>query len=706
MPIYTTSWFGNTFNGNPKVVQRRVDGFWVGPDGTCYATAIWDESALQAAMYRNGDFVGKLPGGNGRNAGGYFWATRAITGDSKNVYFSVSVPNPATKGARMWCIGRDTLAGQVANWPGQTDNLLKLVDAPTDQVSDILGMAAANGEVYVATQAPDMVWVVNADTGAIKNKFAASFPSALAADKAGRIWVVERNAKAGTAIETDSIASGFTIRAYTPDGKPTGAVIENPGRPLGLAVDHLGRLMVADDSARQQIVIYDVTGAQPREVATFGQRGGINGGVDGEGAPLKLPYPAGVGEDAAGNIYVASRYPSTGGCEIRSFTASGTPNWRLLNTEFQNTADADPGTDGQMVYTPYAAYKMDYSKADGKEATLVGETIDKFRFPGDPRLHGDGLGPMVRHVGGHTLMYLIGQGSRIAIFRKEDNSQIFVPCGFWAASPFKQHAPNDDFPPSQPARGSYFWRDSNADGKWDASELIVDDGAKTQTYMKGGYANWVDSNGDIWSVAGEDEVLRLPLKGFDSHGAPEYDFSNAVNYGPPQGFAKAPFEKKISYHINRMVYEASSDTLYVTGYTDGDFATPTTPRGLVYDRVLGPELFCYTDFTKPTRKLTYRIALPYSRTDQTAGANGLNVAGPYMLIAAVGGGGNQNKVWVYDKLTGTQLGAMTPGANIGPFGWIDIVYGTNAYQQANGETVMFLEDVWKEKQVMFRITPK
>ena len=68
-------------------------------------------------------------------------------------------------------------------------------------------------------------------------------------------------------------------------------------------------------------------------------------------------------------------------------------------------------------------------------------------------------------------------------------------------------------------------------------------------------------------------------------------------------------------------------------------------------------------------------------------------------------GGTQNKIWVYDTETGQELGLITPGPETGAFGWIDVPFGMKAFARKNGETLLFVEDVWKEKQVMYRVNP-
>jgi hypothetical protein len=61
-------------------------------------------------------------------------------------------------------------------------------------------------------------------------------------------------------------------------------------------------------------------------------------------------------------------------------------------------------------------------------------------------------------------------------------------------------------------------------------------------------------------------------------------------------------------------------------------------------------------------------------------------------------------VYVYDTATGTSIAKLTPGIEVArESGWVDIPYGLRAYQRANGEYVVFVEEDAKAKVIMYRV---
>ncbi len=92
--------------------------------------------------------------------------------------------------------------------------------------------------------------------------------------------------------------------------------------PTALAMDNQGRLLVAENGSRQQVLIYNLT-STPTLVGTFGTQRGIYSGTPGEVGELKLGGLTGVGTDANGNIYVSLDGFNRSGTDLRKFNASG-----------------------------------------------------------------------------------------------------------------------------------------------------------------------------------------------------------------------------------------------------------------------------------------------------------------------------------------------------------------------------------------------
>lgn len=703
---YATSWFGNSFNGAPKLMQRQINGFYVAPDGTCYTNSGWDESGQDAGIYKDGDYLGRLPGIHDRvTLGG-----RALTGDAKYIFYSAQRVTKDKPDVRTWYVGRSfaDANAHAAPWPGLSEHFLPIVEANKQATAsglapgEIYALAVSEDELFVAMGDPDKVLVFDEETGKARREFPCPRPGAMIADKTGALWIVQRGEAPGDSLDTISSSLDFRIVQYSRDGKPTGKVIAAPGRPLGLALDATGALMVADDGPRQQIVIYDISGDSPRPIGAFGQEGGILTAPFGEfgSGPARLAYPCGVGIDSAGGIYVASRYPVTG-CEIRKSSPDGKQLRRLYSNQFMNCADADPATDGNDVYSPRDCFIMDFSKSNGLEGRWIGHTVDKFRYPDDPRIHGEGgmgYAPLMRRLEGRLYMYLIAETGRVSIFKQVDGGKTFAPCGLYSTVRINRSVPAN-WPPAQPDKGRWLWIDKNGDGRIDRDEIEADG-----IEMDSGWSYWVDANGGIWH-AKRTEVQHYPLQGIDKQGNPVYTLASGVSFPAPPEFASKDTSAKIIRSINRLQYQIDTDTMYLSGFTDGNYSAPSE-RGKVRVTAMGSEIFCYDQWSTPQRKLRWRAPISFNANDQTACCNGLSVAGNRVFVGAVGGGSTQNLIWVIDAATGNELGIITPGTEVGGiFGWMDTTHSMQAFRRKCGEILLFVEDVWKEKQVMYRLPP-
>ncbi len=61
-------------------------------------------------------------------------------------------------------------------------------------------------------------------------------------------------------------------------------------------------------------------------------------------------------------------------------------------------------------------------------------------------------------------------------------------------------------------------------------------------------------------------------------------------------------------------------------------------------------------------------------------------------------------MYAYNANTGAFVRKLTPGPEVAhESGWIDIPYGLRAYRRANGEYVVFVEEVTKAKVIAYRL---
>ena len=68
-------------------------------------------------------------------------------------------------------------------------------------------------------------------------------------------------------------------------------------RPTAIAIANDGRLMIAENGRRKQILFYDVSASPPKLVKTFGEKGGIEAGTPGVVTPTKFWGLSGTGTD-------------------------------------------------------------------------------------------------------------------------------------------------------------------------------------------------------------------------------------------------------------------------------------------------------------------------------------------------------------------------------------------------------------------------
>ena len=202
--------------------------------------------------------------------------------------------------------------------------------------------------------------------------------------------------------------------------------------PTALAIENKDRLLVADNGSRQQVLIYDISGT-PKLIGTFSDEGGIYSGTLGEVGELKLNGVTGVGTDAAGNIYVSNNGFASSGTDLRKFSRFRKLQWQLLGLQFVDNADADPGTGGLDVLTKHEHFIIDYSKGNGQESVYKAYTVDKFRYPNDPRLHNENhsaASVFVRRIEGKRFLYLTGMYAKeLSVYRFK--REFAVPCAIF-----------------------------------------------------------------------------------------------------------------------------------------------------------------------------------------------------------------------------------------------------------------------------------
>jgi hypothetical protein len=444
-------------------------------------------------------------------------------------------------------------------------------------------------------------------------------------------------------------------------------------QPTALALANDGQLMVADSltGPRQQVLFYDVTAPDhPRLTRAFGERGGIGSGTPGEVTPTKFWGIRGIGMDAAGNIYVAM---SEMGTVLRKFSPDSKMLWELYGLCFVDLAYADPTTDGRDVWGIQEHYVMDYAQPAGREAKWIGYSLDRHKYPNDPRglmfvkQQGEhGLtSPQIVYLNDKRFMFVGGMfaSNFINIFRYD--GEIVVPSGLILQWGNNLYNTDLKWPPNKPP-GTSIWRDTNGDGDYQADEFAPN----TERVHPGPF--WVDKQGNIWMAYG---FFRYDFQGLDDHGNPIYRGDKITVLDLPEGVNK----------VARVVYLDASDTLVVAD--EG--------RDM---RHIGRVFICPHYLAGNHKTVSFA-------SGAGAEAGCVAAAGDYVFT---GGWKARGRVSVNRLSDGVELGTFDPGPTVGGVentGWIDILTGISAFQRSNGEYLVFVEEDYKAKVLLYRWRP-
>lgn len=670
---YITSWLGNTIGNGKLRVQNNIEGMYVKDDGTIYTNSAWDEAGSEAGIYKDGKPIFTLQDTHGWNRLG----GKAITVNSKYIYLAMvqggigqSKEDYPLEGQTWYCVRRYDLTGKPA--PFEKGNGWDKSMLITSTSKEVTGIATIDNNLFVSNAEENIVRVYDTETMAEINSFTVNNPGKITIDKKGNLWIIQNQ---------QDTKSGKIVN-YSQTGTKLPAEILDIDKPSALAIDHLGRLLVAENGINQQVVIYNINN-QPVRVDTFGDKNGILGGVPGEVKTSKLYGITGVGTDAQGNLYVNNSGFNKSGTDLRKFSPSGKIEWQLLGLIFVDNADTDPQTDGVNVFTKQEQYVMDYSKPAGKEWTYKAYTVNPFKYAQDPRLHTSPDGTFVRRIQGKPFLFLTDMYNsflQIYRFQPKTDGKIAIPAGMFVGSNDQgKQSVSGNWPPSQPVKGEWIWRDSNGNGAFEKNEY---DSSQDYPYI-GGW--WVDSKGDVWkTLRTEDGIRHYPLQGIDAKGNPIYTYASMQKLKTPSTFND----------LRRLEYFPETDTMYLSGFTIEHPAFADDAK------VVGSEIARFDNWSKGNRTPKWRTIIPYDTTGKRQIATAaMSIAGDYVFAVTV----KTAEVYVYKTATGELMKKMTPGAEVGKeSGWVDIPYGIRAFRRANDEYLVFVEENWQGKVLIYQ----
>ena len=670
---YTTSWLGNTIGNGKLRVQNNIEGMYVKDDGTIYTNSYWDEAGSEAGIYKDGKPIFILEDTHGWNRLG----GKAITVDNKYIYIAMSQggmdqtkEDYPPKDQIWYCVRRYDLKGKPAPFEkGNGWDKSMLITSKSNQVT---GLATVDNKLFVSNAGENIVRVYNTETMEELNRFTLTNPGHITVDKKGSLWIIE-NQKSGT--------SGKIVN-YSQTGKKLPQEIIDIDKPSALAIDNRGRLLVGENGINQQLLIYNINN-QPVRVDSFGDKKGIFGGVPGEVKTSKLYGITGVGTDSKGNIYINNNGFNKSGTDLRKFSPSGQLQWQLLGLIFVDNADTDPQTDGVNLFTKQEQYVMDYSKPAGKQWTYKAYTVNPFKYSQDPRLHTSPDGTFVRRIQGKPFLFLTNMfGGFLQIYRFQPNTdgKIAIPAGMFVGTNNEGKSITGNWPPYQPEKGEWIWRDINGNGAFEKNEY---DSSEDYPYM-GGW--WVDSKGDVWKTLRiKDGIRRYPLQGIDNKGNPIYSYSSMQKIKTPSIFND----------LRRIEYFPETDTMYLSGFTieHPAFGDDTG--------VVGSEIVRFDNWSRGNPTPKWRTVVPYDTTGQRkVSTAAMSIAGDYVFAVTV----KTAEVYVYKAATGELVKKMSPGPEVGnKSGWVDIPYGIRAFRRANGQYLVFVEENWQGKVLVYQL---
>ena len=652
---YKSSWLGNSLPGSDGWVLQAVDDIYVTPDGTVYTNVPWDEHGGNVMAFKDGQFVSEARVGN--HGGGH-----TITANSNYIFFAGNKHRTGDQGIDR----RD-----ISNIFDKSKNIH--VDCGT-----VYGIVATDDRVYASVQEENKIKVFDTNLNYI-SEWNLENPGELAIDEQGTIWIIQKELN--------------KISRYDLQGKklPQEIILNSQIIPTDICVDNKGRLLLADAGVNQQIHLFKNIDTQP----IIDDRLGINCGVfsgdnPGEKQPLKFYNPTGIGVDNKGNIYIGNKSDvnNNGATLLQSYSPDGDLLWEVSASLWIDCVDADPENEN-ILYGGGEKFIMDYSKPIGKEATLTAFTANPFVFPDDSRIgyHGHGGGyqrgaTWMRSVKGNKIMFLTSMnGLPISIYRFEPSEygEIAIPCGR--------------------VSGSEIWIDQNGNGQEESGEF-------EKQNIGNGMGGWVDSEGTIWHCD-EDGFDRMYLQKINRYGVPVYSGNATQSFPLPDPFTEL---RRIRHYPER------DNMLILNGFTDEypDISHHWKRSGKVFHR--------YNNWSPNNWELVWEFVPPFEdrQTGNFGDGNvqGIAVVDNYLFLAPNGSseklGVARGHVDVYDLNTTEKIGWMEPGPHIqegdpneGPHnvGIMDINDGLNVIKRSNGEYLVFFEDDWNTKNLMYRWCP-
>ena len=245
----------------------------------------------------------------------------------------------------------------------------------------MLGLAVGGDRLFLSDYTNNLIRVYDLKTQKQMRQWAMKQPGKMARDKSGRLWVIQC---APGSDPGNGVVAGARILSFSSAGTP-GPSISDVTNPLALAVNSRNQLLVGGLDPASQVRVYSNLSGTPIVVDKIGRAGGILAGAPGVMGPLRFHFIKGLAEDRTGNLYVACCYGGiVWGQSVEAYSPAHKKLWQVFGGDYCDSGAIDPAHETE-VYDIYHHYTLDYSKSDGKDWTLKGYTLNRFKYPKDPR---------------------------------------------------------------------------------------------------------------------------------------------------------------------------------------------------------------------------------------------------------------------------------------------------------------------------------
>lgn len=542
-------------------------------------------------------------------------------------------------------------------------------DAIKVEVGGITGLYASETELFVCCSYDNKIRVYDASTMAYKREWTVKTPKNIFMDAQSKIWV--------------AIGMNATkIERYDVNGTKQDQEINlEAGSYVGdFCIDSNNRLLIGDVGQREQVLIYTSIDNSPSLTSTFGALNGIYSGIPGQMGSQKFHQVRGIGTDNSGNIYIGNTqwYTSGPGYVLESYTSAGILNFSRNCVVFVDAAGADASSDALDIYGAAEYFTLNYNAPAGLEATLAGYTVNRYKYPDDPRLKLNACTAYIRYFNGKKFLITVAQSAGIPLciyrFNAATDGEVAIPCVLWASgNRVYPNSPNTD----------WMWRDLDADGLFDIGEY-----ASTEKVSRGGgFSTFIDSNLTLWSATGD--IKKTACSGLDANNIPIYSSSFTTITKP------SPFTD-----VRRIRYYPDVDVMYLGGKT-------TSYPDLTHWKPMGRVLRRYNNWNTGNRNSLYEIVGPYDANHTECETASFDVAGDYIFTAIGRGNGStivMGQISVFNASNGTSVGYIRPPW--GGIGWNDMVECINAMKRSNGEYIIIQEEDGRNKNVIYRWCPR